>query len=200
MLKGDDTLVAAPGGRVAVSPGGAPALATAGTGDVLAGVTGAMLAKGLAAGHGRLRGVHVHVLAGRLAAAPHGPDGVIASDVIAALPGRARALRRGTLAPPMPLTVADIMETDVPTVLPEDTVEAVLRTLREHELPGVPVVNSGGRCVGIITEADLVLAGEDADLHLPHYFELFGGLVFLEPLQPLRGAPAQGDRRARRGT
>src|SRR3712207_2104246 len=83
----------------------------------------------------------------------------------------------------MALTVADIMETNVPTVRPEDTVEAVLRTLREHELPGVPVVNSGGRCVGIVTEADLVLAGEDADLHLPHYFELFGGLVFLEPLR-----------------
>ena len=47
VLKGDDTLVAAPGGRVAVSPGGAPALATAGTGDVLSGVIGAMLAKGM---------------------------------------------------------------------------------------------------------------------------------------------------------
>jgi len=82
----------------------------------------------------------------------------------------------------MPLTVADIMETDTPTVTPEDTVEAVLRTMREHELPGVPVVNSGGRCVGIITEADLVMTGEDADLHLPHYFELFGGFVFLESL------------------
>jgi CBS domain-containing protein len=82
----------------------------------------------------------------------------------------------------MPLTVADIMETDVPTVSPEDTVEAVLRIMRENDLPGVPVVNSGGRCVGIITEADLVMTGEDADLHLPHYFQLFGGLVFLEPL------------------
>ena len=46
----------------------------------------------------------------------------------------------------------------------------------------MPVVNAGGRCVGIITEADLVMAGEDDDLHLPHYFELFGGLVFLESL------------------
>jgi CBS domain-containing protein len=82
----------------------------------------------------------------------------------------------------MPLTVADIMDTETPTVSPEDTVEDVLRTLRENELPGVPVVNSGGRCVGIITEADLIMTGEDADLHLPHYFELFGGLVFLEPL------------------
>ena len=97
----------------------------------------------------------------------------------------------------MPLTVADIMDTDTPTVEPDDTVEAVLRRMRENELPGIPVVNTGGRCVGIITEADLVMTGEDADLHLPHYFELFGGLVFLEPLEPLRGAPAQGDRGAR---
>jgi CBS domain-containing protein len=82
----------------------------------------------------------------------------------------------------MPLTVADIMDTDTPTVMPEDTVETVLRVMREHELPGVPVVNSGGRCVGIITEEDLVMTGEDADLHLPHYFELFGGFVFLESL------------------
>jgi CBS domain-containing protein len=82
----------------------------------------------------------------------------------------------------VPLSVADIMDPDPVTVTPEDTVEAVLRVLRENELPGVPVVNSGGRCVGIITEADLVMAGEDADLHLPHYFELFGGFVFLESL------------------
>ena len=82
----------------------------------------------------------------------------------------------------MPLTVADIMDAAPVTVYPEDTVEAVLRVLRENELPGVPVINSGGRCVGIITEADLVMAGEDADLHLPHYFELFGGFVFLESL------------------
>jgi CBS domain-containing protein len=82
----------------------------------------------------------------------------------------------------MPRTVAEIMDVDTPSVQPEDTVETVLRVLHEHELPGVPVVNSGGRCVGIITEADLVMAGEDSDLHLPHYFELFGGLVFLESM------------------
>jgi CBS domain-containing protein len=77
-------------------------------------------------------------------------------------------------------TVRDIMETGVATVHPEDTIEAVLRTMREHELPGIPVVNDGMRCVGIITESDLIMAGEEEDLHLPHYFELFGGIVFLE--------------------
>ena len=82
----------------------------------------------------------------------------------------------------MPLTVADIMDTDTPTVSPMDTVEHVLRVLNETELTGVPVVTPGGRCVGIITESDLIMTGEDADLHLPHYFELFGGFVFLERL------------------
>jgi CBS domain-containing protein len=83
----------------------------------------------------------------------------------------------------MALTVRDIMETDVPVVHPQDSVESVLRVMRRHELPGVPVVNDGGRCVGIITDADLVLSAEEGDLHLPHYFELFGGVVFLEPLR-----------------
>ena len=86
VLKGDDTLVAAPSGRVAISRGGAPGLATAGTGDVLAGVIGAMLAKGMPVAQGACAGVYGHVRAGQIAAAPHGPDGVIASDVIAALP------------------------------------------------------------------------------------------------------------------
>jgi CBS domain-containing protein len=47
----------------------------------------------------------------------------------------------------------------------------------------VPVVNEGGRCVGIVTEADLVISDEQGDLHIPHYIELFGGIVFLEPLR-----------------
>jgi len=87
VLKGDDTLVAEPGGEVAVSPGGSPALATAGTGDVLSGVTAAMLAKGLEPFAAACAAVAVHAEAGRRAAAEHGADGVIASDVIAALPG-----------------------------------------------------------------------------------------------------------------
>jgi CBS domain-containing protein len=83
----------------------------------------------------------------------------------------------------MILQVRDIMDTDVPTVHPEDSVETVLKIMRRHELPGVPVVNDAGRCVGIITDADLILSEEQGDLHLPHYFELFGGVVFLEPLR-----------------
>lgn len=82
----------------------------------------------------------------------------------------------------MNMKVRDIMDPEPVTVTPETPVEAVVGILREHELAGVPVVNEGGRCVGIITEADLVLAGDDGDLHLPHYIELFGGIVFLESM------------------
>jgi CBS domain-containing protein len=83
----------------------------------------------------------------------------------------------------MALTVRDIMDTDPVTIGPNDDVETVVRLLRRHELPGVPVVNEGGRCVGIVTEADLVIADDQGDLHIPHYIELFGGVVFLEPLR-----------------
>jgi CBS domain-containing protein len=81
------------------------------------------------------------------------------------------------------LTVRDIMDADPVTVGPGDDVEALVRKLRRHELPGVPVVNEGGRCIGIVTEADLVIADEQGDLHIPHYIELFGGIVFLESLR-----------------
>jgi ADP-dependent NAD(P)H-hydrate dehydratase / NAD(P)H-hydrate epimerase len=87
VLKGDDTLVAAPNGTVAVSAGGSPALATAGTGDVLSGVIAALLAQGLDAFAAAAAGVEMHAQAGRQAARRVGaPEGVIASDVIAALP------------------------------------------------------------------------------------------------------------------
>jgi CBS domain-containing protein len=78
--------------------------------------------------------------------------------------------------------VRDIMDTSPVTVSPNASVEEVVGTLREHELPGVPVVDGDGRCVGIVTEADLVLPDDQGDLHIPHYINLFGGTVFLEPL------------------
>jgi hydroxyethylthiazole kinase-like uncharacterized protein yjeF len=86
LLKGDDTIVAAPGGPVAVSPGATPALATAGTGDVLSGLVGALLAKGLPAFEAAALGTLAHALAGKAAAERHGADHVVAGDVIDALP------------------------------------------------------------------------------------------------------------------
>lgn len=91
VLKGDDTLVALPDGRVAVSAGGAPGLATAGTGDVLAGVIAALLARGAEPELAACAGVHAHLRAGQRAGTEHGTDHVIASDVIWALPAAMRS-------------------------------------------------------------------------------------------------------------
>jgi NAD(P)H-hydrate epimerase len=81
VLKGDDTLVVDPDGRVAISRGGCAALATAGTGDVLTGAIAALLAQGLDAFTAAAAGVCLHAAA----------EGVIATDVIAALPRARRA-------------------------------------------------------------------------------------------------------------
>ncbi|HEV7845227.1 MAG TPA: NAD(P)H-hydrate dehydratase [Thermoleophilaceae bacterium] len=86
LLKGDDTIVASPGGPLAISPGGTPALATAGTGDVLSGLIGALLAKRLDAFEAASLGALAHVLAARAAAERLGADHVMAGDVIEALP------------------------------------------------------------------------------------------------------------------
>ncbi|MGK2939767.1 MAG: NAD(P)H-hydrate dehydratase [Solirubrobacteraceae bacterium] len=94
VLKGDDTIVAAPDGTAIVNPIASPMLATAGTGDVLAGTIGALLASGIDPLAAAAAGVRLHALAGRLAGAERGTDAVIASDVVAAL-GRARELAAG---------------------------------------------------------------------------------------------------------
>ena len=83
--------------------------------------------------------------------------------------------------------IREIMDTSPATVGPDASVEDVVTALREHQLPGLPVVDSDGRVVGIVTEADLVLPDDEGDLHIPHYVNLFGGTVFLESLGRFEG-------------
>jgi NAD(P)H-hydrate epimerase len=82
LLKGADTLIAAPGEGVLVSDSGTAALATAGTGDVLTGILAAFLAKGMDARLGAAAAAFAHGRAAEL-----GPErGLVASDLIDALP------------------------------------------------------------------------------------------------------------------
>jgi CBS domain-containing protein len=81
----------------------------------------------------------------------------------------------------MAATVGDIMERGAPAVTLDAGVEEVVALFKEQDVAALPVVNEGGRCVGIVTENDLVIADEQGDLHIPHYIELFGGLVFFPP-------------------
>ena len=82
----------------------------------------------------------------------------------------------------MPDRISEIMDSSPATVAPDALVEDVVAALREHQLPGLPVVDADGQLVGIVTEADLVLPDDEGDLHIPHYVNLFGGTVFLESL------------------
>ena len=83
LLKGADTLVAAPGRGVVVCSLGLPSLATAGTGDVLTGVVGAFLAKGM---EPQLAAVAAAVAQQRASVAAPQRAGLVAGDLVDALP------------------------------------------------------------------------------------------------------------------
>ena len=98
VLKGARTVIAAPDGRLAVNPTGNPGLGTGGTGDVLTGCVAAALARLAGGGHNghsdahadafaaACAAVYAHGAAGDAAAAARSQTGLLASDVIDALP------------------------------------------------------------------------------------------------------------------
>jgi hydroxyethylthiazole kinase-like uncharacterized protein yjeF len=90
LLKGPDTIIAAPDGRAVINATGTPFLATAGSGDVLAGIIAGYLAQGMGAFDAACAAAWVH---GK-AAESHGA-GLIAEDLPDALPAILDALWRG---------------------------------------------------------------------------------------------------------
>jgi CBS domain-containing protein len=76
-------------------------------------------------------------------------------------------------------TAADIMDSDVPTVTPEDDARTAIDLLAKTELGAIPVVDEDRKVIGIVSESDLVLSDEESDLHLPHYLNIMGGIVFV---------------------
>jgi len=94
VLKGAETVVAAPGHPTHIDTHHVVALATGGTGDVLAGLIGSMLAQGLTASEAAIAGVTVHAQAGLMVQARRGRAGALASDVIDSLPAAQELLRQ----------------------------------------------------------------------------------------------------------
>lgn len=94
VLKGAHTVVASPDGALRVVPIASSALATAGAGDVLTGVIAGLLAQGAAPFDAAAAGSYLHAMAGTIVAEARGPVGVLAGDLLEALPRATRSLGR----------------------------------------------------------------------------------------------------------
>ena len=93
VLKGARTVIAAPDGRDLSADFEVPALGTAGSGDVLAGVIASLLGQGLAPFEAAALGVYLHARAGDDISDQLGDAGLMATDLLAAIPRVRRHLR-----------------------------------------------------------------------------------------------------------
>lgn len=95
VLKGAHTLVAAPDEPVCLVPTGNPAMATAGAGDVLSGAAAALMARRHPPCLAAQLAAYAHGVAGDLAAADLGGNGLTAGDLLAFLPKALKRLEKG---------------------------------------------------------------------------------------------------------
>jgi NAD(P)H-hydrate epimerase len=98
VLKGAHTIIAAPDGRTALSPHASPLLATAGTGDVLTGAIAGLIAQGMAPFDAAACAVYLHGAVAEDAGEDFGDRGMLASDLLPALPRAIRTVREGKMA------------------------------------------------------------------------------------------------------
>jgi CBS domain-containing protein len=77
------------------------------------------------------------------------------------------------------MNAGEIMTRDVPTVQPEEDARTAIDLLSKTDLGAIPVVDDENKVVGIVSESDLILSEEESELHLPHYLNIMGGIVFV---------------------
>jgi CBS domain-containing protein len=70
----------------------------------------------------------------------------------------------------------EMMTKNVLTVGPDMSVKDLASLMAEKDIGGAPVVDTGGKLVGIVTESDLIV--QDARLQYPTYFHLLDGFIY----------------------
>lgn len=95
VLKGSPTVTAFPDGEIFINTTGNAGMATAGSGDVLTGVIAGLVAQGLSSHDAAVSGVYVHGLAGDIAARQGGIAGMMANDIVKALPAAIHRIQHG---------------------------------------------------------------------------------------------------------
>ncbi len=86
ILKGVRTIIASPDGSIFINPTGNPGMATAGAGDVLTGIVAGLISQSIIPVEAAKIGVFLHGLAGDIVAEDKGAYGLIAGDLIEAIP------------------------------------------------------------------------------------------------------------------
>jgi CBS-domain-containing membrane protein len=76
-------------------------------------------------------------------------------------------------------TAAEIMDPGVPTVGPDDEARTAIDLLAKTDMGAIPVIDGDRKVIGIVSESDLILSEEESELHLPHYLNIMGGIVFV---------------------
>jgi len=77
--------------------------------------------------------------------------------------------------------VGDIMSRDVITVQPATSVGQIARLMSDHGISGLPVVDDGGRVVGVVTELDMIV--RNARFKMPTFFVILDSIIYLETPQ-----------------
>ena len=78
----------------------------------------------------------------------------------------------------MPTTVADVMSRDPIVVRPQTELKEAIQTLAERRISGLPVVDEGGKLVGIVSETDLMW--QETGVTPPAYIMFLDSVIFLK--------------------
>jgi len=76
------------------------------------------------------------------------------------------------------LTAGDIMTKEVITVTKDTTIRDLAGIITKNRIGSVPVVDSNGALIGIVTESDLI--EQDKNFHIPTVISLFDWVIYLE--------------------